>query len=228
MRQKNRDFNTSMDESRRKEREMMVETQIRVRGITDERVLSAMESVPRHFFVPLLYQSEAYADHPIPIGYDQTISQPYIVAVMTALLLLNPSDHVLEIGTGSGYQAAVLAKIVEKVISIERIDMVAEIARSNLEKTGICNVSVLIRDGTRGYPESAPYDAILVTAAAPRIPDHLKDQLAIGGRLVAPVGDRGVQELIRLTRMESGFTTDHHGMVRFVPLIGEYGWKMPV
>lgn len=207
------------------ERRSMVNDQIRSRGITDERVLVAMEEVPRHLFVPPDMESDAYRDHPLPIGQGQTISQPYIVAGMTALLQLKPGDSVLEIGTGSGYQAALIAGITGRVISIERITEVARRAEENLIRAGIHGVRIVISDGTAGYPEEAPYDAILVTAATPTVPPPLLSQLADGGRLVAPVGDRNIQHLVRITRHGDEFVRETFEPVRFVPLIGEYGWQ---
>ena len=207
------------------QRRLMVSDQIRSRGITDERVLVAMEEVPRHLFVPPDLEMDAYRDHPLPIGQGQTISQPYIVAGMTALLQLKAGDSVLEVGTGSGYQAALLARIAGRVISIERIPEVAAKAEENLRAAGIEGVRIIISDGTAGYPEEAPYDAILVTAATPSLPSPLRSQLADGGRLVAPVGDRNIQHLIRITRHGDEFVTETFEPVRFVPLIGEYGWQ---
>lgn len=206
-------------------RRSMVNDQIRSRGITDERVLVAMEEVGRHLFVPQDLESEAYHDSPLPIGHGQTISQPYIVAEMTALLRLKPGDSVLEVGTGSGYQAALLAKITKKVISIERIPEVARRAEENLRRAGVEGVRIFVSDGTAGYPEGAPFDAILVTAAAPSVPTPLFSQLADGGRLVAPVGDRNIQYLVRITRKGDEFIRESFEPVRFVPLIGEYGWQ---
>jgi len=205
-------------------RKAMVNDQIRRRGVSDERVLEAMEEVPRHLFVPDGMEEDAYLDRPLPIGSGQTISQPYIVAVMTALLQLVPSDSVLEIGCGSGYQAAILSRIARSVISIERIDEVARQAEENFRKAGISNIRVIIGDGTEGYPEGAPYDAILVTAAAPALPKPLLSQLADGGRIVAPIGDTDVQHLIRVTRWGSEFLQESFEPVRFVPLLGRYGW----
>lgn len=214
-----------MDSARAEERNNMVSMQIKARGVTHSQVLHAMSVVPRHLFVLAAYQREAYADYPLPIGDDQTISQPYIVAVMTELLNPGPGDIILEIGTGSGYQAAVLATCGAQVISIERIESVAERAKENLQKAGISGVTIITGDGTSGYPEKAPYNGILVTAAAPEIPKPLIRELAEGGRLVAPVGDRNVQELVRATRLNNEIFTELFGAVRFVPLIGEYGWK---
>jgi len=204
-------------------RERMVATQIVVRGVRDERVLSAMRRVPRHLFVPAEARSSAYSDYPLPIGHGQTISQPYIVAMMTSLLLLQPNDRVLEIGAGSGYQAAVLGILVREVISFERIPEVAQLARENLAHAGITNVRVVIGDGTLGFPGGAPFNGILITAATPSIPQPLVEQLAEGGRLVAPVGSRDLQELVRLTRMGHDLTRESFGGVVFVPLLGKTG-----
>ena len=214
-----------MNNSRAAEREEMVNQQILARGIKDPLVLQAMRTVPRHLFVPAPDSREAYQDYPLPIGDGQTISQPYIVAVMTELLSPARGDRILEIGAGSGYQAAVLAACGATVISIERIPAVAELAKKNLANAGVRNVQVLCLDGTMGYPEMAPYDGILITAGAPRIPEVLLDELADGGRLVAPVGDRNIQVLVRVTRNRDEYHTERHGAVRFVPLIGMYGWN---
>ncbi|HOT93855.1 MAG TPA: protein-L-isoaspartate(D-aspartate) O-methyltransferase [Methanoregulaceae archaeon] len=202
----------------------MVEYQIARRGIHDPRVLDALRQVPRHLFVPPGFEREAYEDSPLPIGQGQTISQPYIVALMTALLDVGPDDRVLEIGAGSGYQAAVLARLAGGVITVERLPEVAAQARRNLERVGVKNVEVVVGDGTRGRPESAPYQGIIVTAAAPRVPPPLLEQLADGGRLVAPVGGRDLQELVRVVRRGGRYEYEHAGPVRFVPLVGEHGW----
>jgi protein-L-isoaspartate(D-aspartate) O-methyltransferase len=207
------------------ERLMMVEHQIAARGIRDPRVLSAIKDVPRHLFVPPPYDRSAYEDCPLPIGNGQTISQPYIVALMTELLALQPMDSVLEIGTGCGYQAAVLAALVRQVTTIERIPDVAGLARANLLVVGSKNVEVIVGDGTLGYKQKAPYDGIIITAATPSVPRSLIEQLAEGGRLVAPVGGRDIQELLRLRKTRGSVNEEHHGGVRFVPLIGEYGWS---
>jgi len=206
------------------ERSQMVEQQIRSRGITNPRVLGAMREIPRHLFIPPPYDRSAYEDAPLPIGNGQTISQPYIVALMTELLDPQPTDHILEIGAGSGYQAAILSMLVQHITTIERIPEVADLARKNLEKIGLKNISIIVGDGTRGYPDNAPYHGIMITAATPEIPTPLIDQLAIGGVLVAPVGDREIQELVTVTKKENGIVRLAHGGVRFVPLIGEYGW----
>ena len=207
------------------ERFMMVERQIASRGINNPRVLAAMRQVPRHVFIPPPYDSSAYEDCPLPIGNGQTISQPYIVALMTELLNPGPTDHILEIGAGSGYQTAILAVLAKNVITIERIPAVADLARSNLAKLSITNARLVVGDGTIGYPPDAPYDGILITAATPQIPQPLIDQIAEGGRLIAPVGGRDIQELVRVNRIRNRITESHHGGVRFVPLIGTYGWS---
>ena len=207
------------------ERLRMVEYQIAARGICDQRVLSAMKEVPRHLFVPPPYDRSAYEDCPLPIGNGQTISQPYIVALMTELLALQPADSVLEIGTGCGYQAAILGVLVRQVTTIERIPEVAGLARANLAAFGSKNVEVIVADGTLGNPQKAPYDGIIITAATPSVPRPLIEQLAEGGRLVAPVGGHAIQELIRLRKKDGSVQEEHHGGVRFVPLIGECGWS---
>ena len=209
---------------REDERSQMVEQQIRARGITNLRVLRAMREIPRHLFIPLPYDRAAYGDAPLPIGNGQTISQPYIVALMTELLDPQPNDTILEIGAGSGYQAAILSLLVQHVTTVERIPEVADLAKKNLEKLGLKNISIIVGDGTRGYPDTAPYNGIMITAATPAIPAPLLDQLAIGGTVVAPVGDREIQELVTVTKNKSGIVRLTHGGVRFVPLIGEYGW----
>jgi len=184
-----------------------------------------MGGVPRHLFIPPPYDRHAYEDSPLPIGNGQTISQPYIVAVMTELLLPKPSDSVLEIGTGSGYQAAVLSRIVRHVTSIERIPEVADLARRNLSLLNFDNIEIIVGDGTLGYPKNAPYNGIIITAATPDVPQPLIDQLADGGRLVAPIGSRDLQELVVLEKRGYTITRQGHGGVRFVPLIGKYGWN---
>jgi len=209
----------------REERAEMVETQIAARGIQDVRVLSAMREVPRHLFVPETIRSASYQDRPLPIGSGQTISQPYIVALMTGLLEPSAGDTVLEIGAGSGYQAAILGRLVERVITIERLPEIAAAARLRLQQLGITNVEVEVGDGTMGFPARAPYQGILITAATPEVPAPLLAQLADGGRLVAPVGGRDMQELIRVRRKGSEMLREYHGGVCFVPLIGEHGWK---
>jgi protein-L-isoaspartate(D-aspartate) O-methyltransferase len=202
----------------------MVELQIRARGITNPRVLEAMREIPRHLFVPPPYTSSAYTDAPLPIGNGQTISQPYIVAFMTDLLDPRPGNKIMEIGAGSGYQAAVLARLVRHVTTIERIPAVADLARKNIAMLGIGNVSIIVGDGTEGYRQNAPYDGIIITAATPQIPPPLIEQLGEGGLLVAPVGGREIQELIVLKKQGNNTVQSSHGGVRFVPLIGQYGW----
>jgi len=207
------------------ERGLMVDRQIALRGIKDQRVLDAMRKVPRHHFVPANMQPYAYEDGPLSIGQGQTISQPYIVALMTEMLGLKGSEKVLEVGTGSGYQAAILCELAESVYSIERHTTLADAARERLEKAGYNNFTITSGDGTLGWQEYAPYDAILVTAAAPHVPQTLLDQLADGGRLVIPVGERFVQTLQTWIRKENDFSMNENIRVVFVPLIGEQGWK---
>jgi protein-L-isoaspartate(D-aspartate) O-methyltransferase len=208
------------DATRAREREEMVAQQIAARGVRDERTLAAMRAVPRHLFVPEEFASQAYADHPLPIGHGQTISQPYIVGFMTQALDLDGSETVLEVGTGSGYQAAVLAEIVPRVYSIEIVAPLAQKSAQLLKDLGYTNVEVRAGDGYLGWPEAAPFDAIIVTAAAPRIPEPLKEQLGDGGRLVLPVGDAW-QELVVVTRRGDRFEEKRVMDVRFVPMTGE-------
>jgi len=207
-------------------RRAMVRRQLVPRGISDGRVLEAMERVPREQFIPEHLRFEAYEDHPVPIGQGQTISQPYIVALMAEALCLQGRERVLDIGTGSGYAAAVLASIALEVFSIERIPELAAQARKNLDRTGFTQVHVKCGDGTLGWPEAAPFDGICVAAGAPAVPATLKQQLAVGGRLVIPVGaESGSQELLCITRVsDSGYEHESYGDVRFVPLLGEEGW----
>ncbi len=207
-----------------KARERMVAEQLVSRGIADEKVLTAMGAVPRHRFVEMGLEAIAYSDRPLPIGHHQTISQPYIVARMTEALELEPDDKVLEIGAGSGYQAAVLAEIGQKVYTIEKIEPLLERARSILDELGYDNVVSKIDDGARGWPEHAPYDAILVTAGAPDVPQPLMDQLAEGGRMIIPVGDQTLQELIKVVKKNGEARKKKLGGCRFVPLRGEHGW----
>ncbi|HEY5669734.1 MAG TPA: protein-L-isoaspartate(D-aspartate) O-methyltransferase [Anaerolineales bacterium] len=207
------------------ERQRMVEEQLIYRNIRDERVLEAMRSVPRHAFVPLEYRHMAYSDGPLPIGSGQTISQPYIVALMTQLLRLKGDENVLEVGTGSGYQAAVLAKLAKQVYTIERYTELADQAAAVLQKLGLNNVRVHIGDGSLGLPEHAPFQAILVTAAAPKVPQSLLEQLDEGGRLVVPVGGRMNQFLELWERRGAKFVQDVLVPVAFVPLRGRHGWK---
>ena len=209
----------------REYRENMVDRQLAARGLTDQRVLDAFRRVPRHLFCPPdTPLSAAYGDHPLSIGEGQTISQPYMVAEMTAFLELDPEDTVLEIGTGSAYQTAILAELAAEVHTVERLPRLAERARSFLEPFDLEHVSFHVADGTAGWPDAAPYDGIIVTAAAPQIPQPLKDQLADGGKLVIPVGPRHVQDLVICRRSGDEYTTRNAGGCRFVPLVGEYGW----
>ena len=214
-----RETPTPPSDDRREERLRMVEQQIRARGVTDPRVLAAMEKVPRHQFVPADVLDQAYNDYPLPIGYGQTISQPYIVAVMTELLKLKPGEKVLEIGTGSGYQAAILAEITDRVYSIEIIPQLAERARATLDRMGYHYVVTRHGDGYWGWPEHAPFDAIIVTAAPDHVPQPLLQQLADGGRMVIPVGPPGgYQSLWLITRKGDEYHNFNWGGVAFVPL----------
>jgi protein-L-isoaspartate(D-aspartate) O-methyltransferase len=207
------------------ERLQMVAGQLQARGIRDERVLNAMARVPRHEFVSADYREQAYEDHPIPIAEGQTISQPYIVALMTEVLALSSKDKVLEVGTGSGYQTAILAELTQEVFSIERHPALAEAAHALLARLGYTNVRVIVGVGSAGVPEFAPYDAIVVAAAAPGVPDALWQQLAAGGRLVVPVGPPDAQELQLIKNMNGTALTHRIEGCRFVPLIGEHGYK---
>ena len=203
----------------------MVETQIVGRGISDPRVIDAMLKVPRHLFVEEAMSAQAYSDSPLPIGEKQTISQPFMVALMTELLQLNGSEKVLEIGTGSGYQAAILATIANRVYTVERIRVIALRARKALDSVGLLNVNIRIGDGSDGWESEAPFDAIIVTAGAPHIPDALIAQLNPGGRLVIPVGDQFEQTLVRMTKREDGTILREDSVAcRFVKLIGKFGW----
>ncbi len=206
-------------------RRLMVETQLIPRGIKDQRVLKAMLKVPRHLFVDEPIQHKAYDDMALPIGDGQTISQPYMVAVMTELLELKGNERVLEVGTGSGYQAAILAELVAEVYSIERMEGLALRARERLGKLGYDNVHIITGDGTAGLPEKAPFDRIIITAGTPQVPAPLKEQLADNGILVAPVGARFSQQLIILRKRKGKITEEYHTPCVFVPLVGEYGWK---
>lgn len=202
----------------------MVASQLEARGIRDHRVLTAMAEVPRHFFVDESLRDEAYDDNPLPIGEGQTISQPYMVAIMTELLQLLGSEIILEIGTGSGYQAAVLSKLCRWVYTVERIKSLSERAQEITKAGGYENITFIVGDGTEGWPEAAPYDGIIVTAGAPRIPDTFVSQLRLGGKLVIPVGDRFSQTLQRVIKTEQGTTIENHTGCRFVDLIGRWGW----
>jgi len=218
-------------------REKMIDTQIAARGICDHGVLEAMRKVPRHLFVGEALQDQAYGDFPLPIGESQTISQPYIVAEMTQALELNKDDRVLEIGTGSGYQTAILAELAFRVYTIERVRGLFVMARKLLDQLGYHNVVARCSDGTIGWPDESPFEAIIVTAGAPEVPEKLVQagapevpeklvqQLAPGGRLVIPVGDRFSQTLLKFRRDEDGVHKTDLGGCRFVKLIGEHGWK---
>jgi protein-L-isoaspartate(D-aspartate) O-methyltransferase len=207
------------------ERRMMIETQIRRRGVSSPRVLEAMAAVPRHKFVREKFRNEAYADKPLPIGEGQTISQPYMVAAMTEALELTGAERVLEIGTGSGYQSAVLSLLVRQVITVESHTSLALAAQERLTNLGYANVHVHNGDGSAGFLDTAPYDAIVVTAGAPEIPQVFANQLREGGRVVIPVGDRDNQELV-LARMEKGELTSRALFnCKFVLLLGRYGWS---
>jgi protein-L-isoaspartate(D-aspartate) O-methyltransferase len=206
------------------ERRLMVKSQIRKRGVTDERVLEAMATVPRHEFVPPFWTNQAYADEPLPIGHGQTISQPYIVAAMVASLALTGSENVLEIGTGCGYQAAVVSLLAREVHTVEILPDLAQSAAERLQRLGYTNVHVHTGDGTLGWSQSSPYDAILIAAAAPSVPEPLLLELAEGGRLIAPVGEEDKQELQLTTKHEGKFLLKQGGPCRFVPLMGQHGW----
>jgi len=206
-------------------RKEMVRRQIEARGISDARVISAMLTVPRHLFVSDALRDQAYGDFPLPIGEQQTISQPYIVAEMTQSLDLTEQDRVLEIGTGSGYQAAVLAQLVYRVYTIERLHSLLTNARNLFDQLRYYNIVTRYSDGTTGWKEESPFDAIIVTAGAPEIPIILVNQLAVGGRMVIPVGNQFSQELIKLVRDENGIQKSSLGGCRFVKLVGEHGWK---
>ena len=207
------------------QRARMVEEQLRARGIRDERVLAAMAKVPREAFVAAEERATAYGDHPLPIGAGQTISQPFIVAAMLEILELHSSDRVLEVGTGTGYEAAVLGEVVAEVWTVERHAELADKARNILAQLAYSNVHVVLGDGSRGVPEHAPFDKILVAAAAPKVPDALVQQLADGGRLVVPVGTRDEQQLQLVRKSGNQTVVSAHELCRFVPLIGEAGWE---
>jgi len=208
-------------------RNLMVQDQLVRRGITDQRVLRAMGRVPRELFVPEHLRHEAYDDHPLPIGQGQTISQPYIVALMAEALELKGRERVLDIGTGSGYAAAVLACMALEVFSMEKIPELARQAENNLRDAGFSQVRVRCGDGSLGWPEAAPFDGICVAAGAPAVPDALKEQLSVGGRLVIPVGqEHGLQRLLCITRRsDQRFDRKEYCDVRFVPLLGQEGWS---
>lgn len=195
------------------------------REITDKRVLDVMSIVPRHIFVPLEFQEAAYEDRPLPIGYDQTISQPYIVAFMTQNLELTGNEKVLELGTGSGYQTAILSNLARYVISTERVPSLIDKARKILDTLGYSNIQIQAATESLGWQSGAPYDAIIATAGAPRVPDELISQLSVGGRMVIPVGSRYTQELLKITRLNNGNKIERLGPCRFVSLIGKGAWE---
>ncbi|GAB4174448.1 MAG: protein-L-isoaspartate(D-aspartate) O-methyltransferase [Geothermobacteraceae bacterium] len=206
-------------------RRKMVEQQIRGRGISDPKVLAAMSEVPRHLFVEPALESQAYSDTPLPIGFRQTISQPYMVGFMTAALELTGEERVLEVGTGSGYQAAVLARIARRVYTVERIPELARRARRLFDQLGLANINLKVSDGTIGWAAEAPFDAIIVTAGSPSVPPEYLQQLADGGRLVIPVGSREGQVLKRIVRTGESWEEENLLGCRFVPLVGQKGWQ---
>jgi protein-L-isoaspartate(D-aspartate) O-methyltransferase len=207
-------------------RHYMVETQIVARGIKDKRVVDALRKIPRHLFLDEALWPQAYEDHAMPIGEKQTISQPYIVALMTEALQLTDKKKILEIGTGSGYQTAILAEIADQVYSIERIPSIAKRARKVFDKLQYRNVVITIGDGTSGWREHSPYDGIIVTAASPTIPKPLLEQLTTGGRLVIPIGNESTQDLMVYTKEDTNdYREENYGGCRFVKLVGEYGWR---
>ena len=208
-----------------RKREEMVRSQIEARGIKDPRVLAAFRTVPRHLFVSEALREQAYGDYPLPIGEQQTISQPYIVAEMTQALELHKEDRVLEIGTGSGYQAAILAQIVYRVYTVERRRSLYMQARGLFDKLNYHNIVTKYADGTKGWQAESPFDAIVVTAGAPELPESLINQLAEGGRMVVPVGNQHTQELIKIYRGKEKIEQTNLGGCRFVKLVGEHGWR---
>ncbi len=214
-----------MNDHYRIARERMVKNQLVARGIRDPRVLEAMRRVPRHLFVDEALVDQAYQDHPLPIGYGQTISQPYIVALMSEALELEGDEKVLEVGTGSGYQAAILGELAHKVYSVERIPQLLARARKILDSLGYNNIFLKLDDGTWGWQEFAPYDAIIVTAASPQVPEPLLKQLADPGVMVIPVGDEFSQNLVRIRKVNGQYIREDLGGVRFVKLVGDHGWR---
>jgi protein-L-isoaspartate(D-aspartate) O-methyltransferase len=208
-----------------RDRERMVEEQLVARGVTDPRVLAALRRVPRHRFVQEALRDRAYGDHPLPIGEEQTISQPFIVGFMSSLLELSGQEKVLEIGTGSGYQTAVLAELARRVCSIERLPRLAERARATLEALGYDNVWVRVGNGTLGWPDQAPFDRIIVTAGGPAVPPPLVQQLAEGGRMVLPVGNADNQVLTIVENVGGEIRTSQQGECKFVKLVGKYAWE---
>ncbi len=206
-------------------RKEMLETQLRVRGITDERVLEAFMAVPRHIFVPESHREYAYEDSPLPLFEGQTISQPYMVALMVELLEPGEEKHILEIGTGSGYQTAILALLNKYVYTVERISSLSDYAREKLKELSINNVYFHVGDGSEGFMDFAPYDGIIVSAAAPEVPEPFIEQLNPGGIIVIPIGDRFYQDLVKVVKGKKGIKKEYHGPCVFVPLIGKYGFK---
>jgi protein-L-isoaspartate(D-aspartate) O-methyltransferase len=206
-------------------RKNMVDEQLVRRGVNDQRVLNAFLEVPRHKFVEEYLKYKAYDDYPLSIGYGQTISQPYMVALMTEAINPQPEERILEIGTGSGYQSAILSRLCSAVYTIERISALASRARKALDDLGYFNVHIRVGDGTMGLPQDAPYDGIIVTAGAPHVPEALIGQLKEDGRLIIPVGDEGIQELRRIIRTKDGVKEESLGGCRFVKLIGKNGWQ---
>ncbi|MBS1232412.1 MAG: pcm [Nitrospirae bacterium] len=206
-------------------RKFMVQTQLIPRGIRDRRVLDAMQKVPRHLFVDEAMQFKAYDDMALSIGENQTISQPYMVAIMTELLELKGDEKVLEIGTGSGYQAAILAELAKEVFSVERIASLAGLAEERLHAIGYTTIHIKIDDGTLGWLEESPFDRIIVTAGAPKVPEPLTGQLSENGILVAPVGDRFSQQLVKMQKIKGTIMEEFHTPCIFVPLIGKHGWE---
>lgn len=221
-----RDMNDPQEFARARER--MIENQLRSRGLNESRVLAAMAEVPREVFVPDEYRDRAYHDGPLPIGFDQTISQPYTVAFMCQALRLTPSDKVLEVGTGSGYAAAVLSRLARTVVTIERLPELAEGAQRCLRELHYENVCVRVGDGSRGAADEAPFDAIVAAAAAPALPEAFVEQLVPGGRIVLPIGERwGGQMMCRFTKTDDGLVEEHLGGFSFVPLVGSYARYEP-
>lgn len=217
--------NNSLNDQFRLARERMVSQQLITRGISDQKVLDAMKKVPRHLFIEEALWDQAYSDYPLPIGHGQTISQPYIVALMTQELELKGTEKVLEVGTGSGYQAAILAEIARVVLSVERIPALLSKAKKTLENLGYTNVLLKLDDGTWGWKNEAPFDAIMVTAASPQIPDPLLEQLGDPGIMLIPVGDEYSQSLVKLKKTHGEIIREDKGWVRFVKLLGNHGWK---
>ncbi|MFW6200960.1 MAG: protein-L-isoaspartate(D-aspartate) O-methyltransferase [Gemmatimonadota bacterium] len=212
------------DRSHERARRRLIET-IRERGIDDLEVLRAFDLVPRHRFVPEAVRHRAYEDAPLPIGYGQTISQPSLQALYLQVLEVGAADRVLEIGTGSGYQTALLARLADHVYSVERLRALSVRARAALDALGVANVALLVGDGTIGWPKHSPYDAILVAAGAPSVPDALIDQLAVDGRMLVPVGDRRDQQLLLVRRTAEGIEREEITRCTFVPLVGRFGWR---